>query len=526
MNIFKKIIALLVICIVPSIAHSKTLKIGVAGEPSSIDPHYHNVGPNNMFATNIFSMLVGQDENQQTIPDLATSWKPINDTTWEFKLRNDVKWHDGSKFTADDVIFTATRAPNVPKSPASFGIYLKGKTFVKIDDYTVHVKTEKPYPLMANDLSVVKIISKKHGENATTEDYNSGKAAIGTGPYKFKQYVKGDKIVLEKNSDYFGKKPEYDTVEIKPIKSGPARVAALLSGDVDLIDGVPPVDVKKLKKNKKVQLSSGPSNRVIYLHIDQFREKSPHVRAIGGGEIKNPLMDVRVRKAISLAINRDAMVAKVMEGLAIPAGQLLPKGFHGVSENMKPDPYDIKTAKQLMKEAGYGKGFELTIHGPNDRYINDAKIAEALGQMLSKIGIKCKIETMPKAVYFKRASAGGPDKTPEFSMMVLGWGAGSGEASSPLKSLLATHNKDKGMGGANRGRHSDPKVDALIDKALATVDSPARGKILAEATELAVGKNYGIIPIHYQVNTWGAKAGYSYLPRTDEYTVVTGFQKK
>jgi len=182
--------------------------------------------------------------------------------------------------------------------------------------------------------------------------------------------------------------------------------------------------------------------------------------------------------------------------------------------------------KKLMKEAGYEKGFELTIHGPNDRYINDAKIAEALGQMLSRIGIKCKVETMPKAVYFTRASAGGPNKTPEFSMMVLGWGAGSGEASSPLKSLLATYDKSKGMGGANRGRHSDPKVDALIEKALATVDSAARGKILAEATEIAVGKNYGIIPIHYQLNTWASKAGYSYLPRTDEYTLVAGFQKK
>ena len=526
MQILKKLIALMVICLAPSIAYSKTLKIGMAGEPSSIDPHYHNVGPNNMFSTNVFSMLVAQDENQQTIPDLASSWKPINDTTWEFKLRKDVQWHDGSKFTADDVIFTASRALNVPKSPASFGIYLKGKTFIKIDDYTVHVKTEKPYPLMANDLSVIKIVSKKHGTNATTEDYNSGKAAIGTGPYKLKQYIKGDKIILEKNPNYHGKKPEYDTVEIKPIKSGPARVAALLSGDVDFIDGVPPVDVKKLEKNKKVQLSNGLSNRVIYLHIDQFREDSPFVKANGGGKIKNPLLDVRVRKAISLAINRQAMVDKVMEGLAVPAGQLLPKGFHGVSPNMKPDPYDVNAAKKLMKEAGYEKGFELTIHGPNDRYINDAKIAEALGQMLSRIGIKCKVETMPKAVYFSRASAGGPNKTPEFSMMVLGWGAGSGEASSPLKSLLATYDKSKGMGGANRGRHSDPKVDALIEKALATVDSAARGKILAEATEIAVGKNYGIIPIHYQLNTWASKAGYSYLPRTDEYTLVTGFQKK
>ena len=254
--------------------------------------------------------------------------------------------------------------------------------------------------------------------------------------------------------------------------------------------------------------------------MDQFREDSPHIKAIGGGKIKNPLMDVRVRKALSLAINRDAMVAKVMEGIAVKAGQLLPDGFHGVSNKMKPDPYDPEGAKKLLKEAGYGNGFEMTIHGPNDRYINDAKIAEALAQMFSRIGIKAKVETMPKAVYFKRASRGGPNKSPEFSFMVLGWGAGSGEASSPLRALLHTYDKSIGMGRANRGRHSDPAVDKLVQKALATVDSGARGKLLAEATEIAVGKNYGVIPIHYQMNTWAAKSGCSYTPRTDERTIA------
>ena len=162
-----------------------------------------------------------------------------------------------------------------------------------------------------------------------------------------------------------------------------------------------------------------------------------------------------------------------------------------------------------------------TIHGPNDRYINDAKIAEALAQMFSRIGIKAKVETMPKAVYFKRASRGGPNKSPEFSFMVLGWGAGSGEASSPLRALLHTYDKSIGMGRANRGRHSDPVVDKLIQKALGTVDSDARGKLLAEATEVAVGKNYGVIPIHYQMNTWAAKSSCSYTPRTDERTIAT-----
>jgi len=525
MKLINGLIIFIMSCLISNMSFSKDLTVGLKSEPSSIDPHYHNLGPNNAFSTHIFDSLVGTDENQQHYPNLAVSWKPIDDTTWEFKLRKNVKWHDGSDFTADDVIFTSQRAPNVPKSPSGFGTYLKGKTFIKIDSHTIHIKTGKPYPLMPNDISTVKIISKKHGENASTSDYNSGKAAIGTGPYKFVQWVPGDKIVIEANENYHGalkNKPAYKKVLFKPIKTGPARIAALLAGDVDLIDSVPPLDVARLKKNNKLKLMSGPSNRVIYLHMDQFREDSPHIRAIGGGKIKNPLMNVKVRKAISLAINRDAMVEKVMEGIAVKAGQLLPAGFHGVSPKMKPDPYDPSTAKKLLKEAGYGDGFEMTIHGPNDRYINDAKIAEALAQMLSRIGIKAKVETMPKSVYFQRASSGGPNKSPEFSFMVLGWGAGSGEASSPLRALLHSYDKSIGMGRANRGRHSDPAVDKIIQKALSTVDADARGKLLAEATEIAVGQNYGVIPVHYQMNTWATTSNLSYQPRTDERTIVMG----
>ena len=503
-------------------ANAADLRVGLQSEPSSIDPHYHNLGPNNGFATHIFGALVGSDENQQHYPDLAVSWKPVDDTTWEFKLRQGVKWHDGSPFSADDVLFTVERAQNVPNSPSSFVTYLKGKTFSKIDDHTVHIKTEKPYPLMPNDMTTVKIISAKAGKGASTEDYNSGKAAIGTGPYKFVEWVPGDRIVLERNDDYFGAKAAFDKVTFKPIKSGPARISALLAGDVDFIDNVPPLDVARLKKDNSVQLSGGPSNRVIYLHMDQFREDSPHIKAKDGGAIKNPLMDVRVRKAISMSINRDAIVDRVMEGVAVKAGQLLPAAFHGVSDKMKPEAYDPKMAKKLMAEAGYPDGFKMVVHGPNDRYINDAKIAEALAQMLNRVGIDASVETMTKAVYFNRASRGGPDKSPEFSFMVLGWGAGSGEASSPLKALLHTYDKSKGLGAANRGRHSNAEVDTLIQKALATVDSDARGKLLAAATEKAVGENYGVIPLHYQVNTWAAKAGYKYLPRTDERTIVMG----
>lgn len=496
---------------------AKDLTIGLASEPTSIDPHFHNLTPNNALARHLFDSLVDTDTNQKLIPGLAVSWKAINDTTWEIKLREGVKWHDGSPFTADDVVFTFTRAVNVPNSPSSFGTYIKGKTAEKVDDHTVHIKTEKPYPLMPNDLSTFVIVSKKNGDGASTQDYNSGKAAIGTGPFKYKEYVPGDRIVYVRNDDYWGDKPKWETLTFKPIKSAPSRVAALLAGDVDMIEQVPTTDIERLKKESKVELSQGVSNRVIYLHLDHKRDKSPFVKAADGGDIKNPLKDKRVRMAISKAINRDAIVERVMEGVAIKAGQLLPEGFFGVSPNLKPVDYDPEGAKKLLAEAGLKDGFRLTIHGPNDRYINDAKIAEAIAQMLTRVGIKTEVVTMPRSVYFKRASRGGPDKTPEFSFILVGWGAGSGEASSPLKSLIHTYDKSRGFGASNRGRYSNPEVDKLIEDALATVDDAKRQDMLAKATELAINDG-AIIPLHYQVNTWASRKGLKYNARTDERT--------
>jgi len=498
-------------------ASGAQLVIGSKLEPSSVDPHYHNLGPNNAIARHIFGRLVDTNEKQQLGPGLAVSWKAINDTTWEFKLRRGVKFHDGTPFTADDVMFTFERAPNVEASPSSFALYTKGKTLKKIDDYTVHFITEKPYPLMPNDVSNIYIISKKHGQGAKTGDYNSGSATIGTGPYKFNEWVPGDRLVLDKNPAYWGKPAQFDRVLFKPIKENPARVAALLAGDVDMIDLVPTADIARLKSDSNVVLSQGVSNRVIYLHMDQYRDKSPYVRDAGG---KNPLMDQRVRKAISKAINRPAIVERVMEGVAIPAGQLLPEGFFGVSPNLQPESYNPEAAKKLLADAGYPSGFGLTLHGPNDRYINDAKICQAIGQMMARIGIKAEVETMSKSVFFSKASRGGPNKTPAFSFILVGWGSGTGEASSPLKSLLHTYDKARGFGASNRGRYSNAEVDRLIEQALATVDDAKREKLLQQATEVAI-EDLGIIPLHYQVNVWATRKGLAYTPRTDEYTLAT-----
>jgi len=523
MKLLKLTVAFLAAALVAvpaTVSAAGQLTIGLASEPSSIDPHFHNLGPNNAVARVMFDRLIMPDDKQQLRPGLAVSWNPIDDTTWEFKLRKNVKFHDGSPFTADDVVFTFQRAPNVEGSPSSFGTYLKGKAITRIDDHTIHIKTERPYPLMPNDMSTFSIVSRKHGEGASTPDYNSGKATIGTGAYKFVEYLPGDRIVLERNENYWGDKPEWTRVTLKAIKSGPSRVAALLAGDVDMIEQTPTPDIERLKGDSNLTLSQGISNRVIYLHLDHDRDASPFVKGKDGSDIANPLKDQRVRMAISQAINRDAIVSRVMEGIAIKAGQLLPEGFFGRSDNLKPVAYDPNLAKRNLSEAGVGDGFKLTIHGPNDRYINDAKIAEAVAQMLTRVGIQTDVVTMPRSVYFKRASRGGPDGTPEFSFILVGWGSGTGEASSPLKSLIHTYDKSRGFGASNRGRYSNSKVDTMIEDALATVDNAKRQALLAEATEIAINDG-AIIPLHYQVNTWAARKGIKYRARTDEATVAT-----
>ena len=459
------------------------------------------------------------------MPELATSWKPINDTTWEFKLREGVKWHDGSPFTADDVVFTFERAPNVPNSPSSFASAIKGKTVKKIDDLTVQITTADVYPNMANDVSTVMIVSRKNAGDAKTEDYNSGKAAIGTGPYKLTKFTPGDRIEFERSDIYWGAKPQWEKLTFKPIKAGPARVAALLAGDVDMIEGVPTIDIERLKKESKITLAQEVSNRVIYFFTDQGRDQTPFATAKDGSAIKNPFKDQRVRLAMSKAINRDAIVARVMEGVAIPAGQFLPDGYFGVSDKVKPEKYDPAGAKKLLTEAGFPDGFKLTLHGPNGRYINDVKIVEAVAQMLTRIGVETKIETLPPAVFFKRASAGGPDGTPEFSFILVGWSSGTGEASGSVKPLVATFDRSTGFGASNRGRYSNKQVDDLVRQALATVDNDKRAALLANATEIAM-KDVAIIPSHFQVNTWAVRKGLSYAARSDEYTLATSVSGK
>lgn len=427
------------------------------------------------------------------------------------------------------MIASYARVPNVPKAPSAKTPYVAGKTFEKVDDLTLRVKTAKPEPLMLNHLAQVEIITAKAAKEAATEDFNAGKAAIGTGPYRFVEFVPGDRYVMARNDAHWGGKPEWEKVAFRFIKSDPTRVAALLSGDVDVIETVPTADAERLKKDARLSVSSELSNRVIYFHMDHFRETSPFITAKDGSKIRNPLKDLRVRQALSKALNRRAIVERVMEGEAEPASQLLPDSYAGTSKTLKPVALDVEGAKKLLADAGFPNGFKMTMHGPNGRYTNDTKIIEAAAQMFARVGIEAAIETIPPGPFFTRASSGGKNDAgesgfPEFSFILVGWSAGTGEPSDSLKALLATFDRSTGYGATNRGRYSNPKVDELIKQAAGTIDDAKRAALLAQATDLAMN-DVGIIPIHYQKNTWAARKGLKVVPRTDEYTLAMSVTK-
>jgi peptide/nickel transport system substrate-binding protein len=497
-------------------AGAQELKIGLKTEPSSLDPYYHNLGPNLQMSAHIFDQLVAQDDNQKLIPALALNWKPISDTEWEFNLRKGVKFSDGSDFTAEDVVFSVDRVAKVPNSPSPFTIYTKPIKEIKvIDPHKIVIVTNVPHPLLPNDLGSIYIMSKKAAsgsaaEGKTTEQLNKGEGLVGTGPYKFVEWVRGDHLTLEANPGWWGGKAKWKKVTFRTFTDNGARVAAILSGDVDVIESPPTADLPKLRENPKLSVSQGLSNRVIYIALDSFAEPSVGIPDTNG---KNPLKDKRVREALSMAIDRDAIVKRIMQNLGVAAGDLLPQPMFGSRADAKVQKYDLAAAKKLLADAGYPNGFTITLGTPNDRYINDSDVAQAVASMWTRIGVKTNVDSIKSTVFFKNRDEY------KYSAYLAGWGAGTGEMSSPLRSLVATQNKDKGMGVTNRGRYSNPAMDAKLEEALRTVDDKKREALLQDASRLVIN-DYGILPLHYEVTPWATKKGLTYKPRVDQNTLA------
>jgi peptide/nickel transport system substrate-binding protein len=507
-----RIAAVFCLAALPAAAQQQTLNVVVGGAFTSMDPHYHNLNPNNVLTSYVFDPLVRFDPRYNVEPSLAVSWKAIDDTTWEFKLRDGVTFHDGTPFTANDVVFTYGRIPKILNSPSSFNFAVKPIEKIEVvDAHTIRLKSATPLPLLPYNLANVRIVSAKTAENATTGDFNSGKAAIGTGPYKLTSFMVGERALFARNDAWWDKKPVWAKVDYRSVANDASRNAALQAGEADIIDQVATRDVAELAKSPKLRIVSAAGQRLIYLAPDATRPETLWVTDLRGKHLdKNPLADARVRHALSVAINRDGIRDRIMDGFAAPTGQLMPEGASGYEPSLRPDPYDPELAKKLLAEAGYPEGFGLTLHGPNNRYVNDFRIVEAIAQMWTRAGVKTQVETMPAATFFSRAVRG------EFSIRLTGWASDTGEASSNLTELVASSNPDKGRGAVFQpDRYKNDKVDEIVEKALTIIDTAQREAVYREAEKLAM-PDYPIIPIHHQVNVWALRKGLVFHTRMQE----------
>ncbi len=498
-----------------SAATPGVLRMGVGAEVTSIDPEYHNISPNNAFASMVFDALVGTDGQSRLIPGLALSWSPLADDVWEFKLRPGVTFHNGEPFTADDVLFTFERIPTVINSPGSYSTYIYSIAKAEaVDPVTLHLRTRGPDPLLPANLSQVWILNRKTHTGASTPDFNAGKAAIGTGPYKVASVRFGDRVELERNDGYWQGTPQWQHVSYRQITNEASRAAALLSGDVDVIDQVPTADVKRVAKEPSVTLSECDSLRIIYIAMDQMRTgPSPFITDNDGKPLdRNPLKDARVRRALSLAIDRDAEVARVMEGVATPTLQFMAAGTYGYVPDLPPPPHaDPAEARLLLKQAGYPDGFRITLHGSNDRYPNDYRIVQAVAQMWTRAGVRTAVDTAPYAAFITKAT------NQAFSAFLVSWGTSTGEPGAGLRSTVATFDAAKGLGSVNRARYSNPAFDQQLAAAMRELDDAKREQMLEEATRTVID-DVGIIPIHLQKNVWAMVSSLTHDTRVDELT--------
>lgn len=488
-------------------ASAQTLTLGTKLELNTLDPHFFNGFPQASSHSQIFDGLTYQNDRQQLEPALAESWRLIDDLTWEFKLRQGVVFHDGSPFTADDVIATYARLPNVPNSPALFTVFTRAIAAIdKIDDHTIRIRTSSPNPLLPLDLSRVFII-RAADAGQTTSEFNAGKVN-GTGPYRHVEWVNADRLVLQRFDRHWRGPATWERVTERVITRDPSRVAALLAGELDAIDLVPTADKARIQQDQRLALFSGPAAVVHYIALDSARAQSPHVGAKDGQPplARNPLQDPRVRRALSLAIDRAAICDRLMEGSCTPASQMLPPSFPGTSQRLQPDPLDLNRARALLAEAGVPNGFRLALHTTTDRYPKDSQIAQAIGQMWTRLGLQVAVEGVPGQVFFGAATR------QEFSAFIAQYG--TIEASEGPRAVLHTNDAQKGLGAANRVRYSNPRVDALIVDALGEMDPEKRIAKVAAAIEAAM-EDQALIPVFHPTWDYAARRTLTVTPRPE-----------
>ncbi|MGO4667527.1 ABC transporter substrate-binding protein [Bosea sp. 2RAB26] len=503
---------------VSGVALAQTLTIGVRAGPESIDPHFTATGTHAEALKHVFDTLTWSGDKLQIEPRLATSWKAIEPSVWEFKLRPGVKFHDGSDFTAEDVKFSIERIP-VVAGPNPTTIYVRRVKEVKIiDPLTVHIVTDGPAPNLPNDFIRLFIVSHKAAAGLTkdnaNEAFNTGKAAVGTGPYKFVSWTPKDQLVLERFDGYWGEKEPWARVLRKELPNDAARVAQLKAGQVDIIVRAPASDVPTLKRDSKLAVTTVDTVYVFNMELD-MRDKSPQVSAKDGSPLpKNPLQDVKVREAIDLAIDRPSLAEIAMEGLGSPVNQLVTPDIAGYNKSLPALKPDLAKAKKLMEEAGYANGFKVAFSFTNDRLPGDRQVGTSIAQMLARIGIDVNANAQPGAVFFPARLRG------DFSMSMSGWGTLTGESNYTLSSVVHSNDPAKKLGAFNVLGYKNAALDKLIEDAAVEMDEAKRNKFLSDANAI-VAQDRPRLPIVAVGSAWAMQKDKVVIkPRVDEDTLA------
>lgn len=499
-------------------ATAQELRVGVRAALDTADPA-SSYSPNRNITLQIYEPLLLQDATLKPVAGLAVAWRMRDPTTWELTLREGVTFHDGSPLTPKDVAQTIAR-DMATDTPQTYKSDLREIVSVEAEgSRTVILRTRTPSPQLPFSLSTFGIVSARATEGATPEDFRGGKAAVGTGPYRWSQWTPGQGVTLTRNPDYWGRAPHWEKVDFRFVPNDSARVASLLAGDLDVIDAVPPGLTRRIETSSNAHLLSTTAIMMLYLQLEMGREQSPYVTDAEGNPLpKNPFGDVRVRHALSHAINRAAIAERAMEGAAEPAGQFMAPGLDNHDPSLQPLPYDPARARALLAEAGYPRGFNITLACSNDRYPGDARVCQALGQMLGAVGIQARVETVPISILFRRRSAG-MEGRPDMAAFMLGYGAPNGLATSALTSLVQTMDRDRGRGGNNYTGYSNPKLDRMIETAMTEPDEMKRGALVREATRIAIG-DAAVVPVYFTKAIWGLRRDLTLTPRADSFTFV------
>ena len=495
-------------------ANAKTIRIGNQGDALSMDPHSLNESLQLSVTGNVYEGLVGRNKDLSLAPLLATNWSQPTPSVWRFELRKNVQFHDGTPFTADDVLFSFTRAAADGSDMKSYTNDIKEVR--KVNDFVVEIETKGPFPILPDVISLVYIMSKKWSEaNQATRPVDRRKGvenaasfrANGTGPFRVRERQPSIKTTFNKSGNYWGKS-EGNVTEViyTPITNDATRVAALISGEIDVMEPVPVQDIARVNASANAKAMTGPELRTIFLGMDQKRDELLYSSVKG----KNPFKDKRVRQAFYQAIDIDGIKRTVMRGASNPTALMVGPGINGFDANAnKRLSFDLDAAKKLMADAGYAAGFEVSMNCPNDRYVNDGEICQAVAANLSRINVKINLQAETKGTYFPKILRR------DTSFYMLGWTPGTYDSHNALNGLMRCVD-DKGSGQFNLGAYCNPKVDELIAKIQSETDKPKRQAFIAEAFKLHTD-DIGHLPLHQQALAWGVSKKVDLVQLADNF---------